>query len=360
MQAFLTVLLVLIGVLLFGFIIFFHEFGHFLMAKLSGIRVLEFSLGMGPALFSFTRGETKYSMRLFPIGGYCAMEGEDEKSDDPRAFGNKPVWRRILVVAAGGCFNILLGLIFMFFSLLPTKVFGTAELAAFTEHSRLEAAGAQVGDTILEINGERIYTDRDVTLLLGLSDPEQISMKVKRGGEVVDLGTFALDSEEQEGHTFTRLDFHVKGRESSPLLLVQRTFLDSYNMMRSVFLSLKGLISGRFGFRDLAGPVGTIQTIAKGAASGVEHSFLAGLDFVFYIIILLTFNLGIMNLLPLPALDGGRLLFLIWEGVTRKPVPPKYEGYVHAAGFVLLMALMLAVTFSDVWRILEETLFKKT
>ena len=359
MQAFLTVLLVLIGVFLFGFIIFFHEFGHFLMAKLSGIRVREFAIGMGPCLFSFERSETKYALRLLPIGGYCAMEGEDEQSDDPRAFGNKPVWRRILVVAAGGCFNILLGLIFMFFSLLPTKVFGTADIAAFTENSRLEAAGAQVGDTIIEINGERVYTDRDVTLLLGLSDPEWVSMKVRREGEVLDLGTFALNSEELEGRAYTKLDFQVKGRAASLPLLLQRTFLDSYNMMRSVILSLKGLISGQFGFRDLAGPVGTMQVIAKGAATGVERSFWQGFDFVFYIITLLTFNLGVMNLLPVPALDGGRLLFLIWEGVTRKPVPPKYEGYVHAAGFVLLMALMLAVTFSDVWKIFEETLFQK-
>lgn len=360
MQTFLTVLLVLIGVFLFGFIIFFHEFGHFLMAKLSGVRVLEFSIGMGPRLFSFTRKETKYALRLLPIGGYCAMEGEDEKSDDPRAFGNKPVWRRILVVVAGGLFNILLGLIFMFFSLLPTKVFGTADIAAFADGSQLAAAGAQVADTIVEIDGERVYTDKDVILLLGLADPEHVSMKVRREGKVIDLGTFALASEEEQGRAFTKLDFQVKGLKSTPLLLLKHTFLDSYNMMRSVFLSLKGLITGRFGFRDLAGPVGTIQTIAKGAASGVEHGFLEGLDFVFYIIILLTFNLGIMNLLPLPALDGGRLLFLIWEGVTRKPVPPKYEGYVHAAGFVILMVFMLAVTFSDVWRILEETLFKKT
>lgn len=360
MQTFLTILLVLIGVFLFGFIIFFHEFGHFLMAKLSGIHVLEFSIGMGPQLFSFTRKETKYSLRLLPIGGYCAMEGEDEKSDDPRAFGNQAVWRRILVVVAGGLFNILLGLVFMFFSLLPTQVFGTAEIAAFAENSRLEAAGAQVADTIVEIDGERVYTDKDVVLLLGFADPEHVSMKVKRAGETVDLGTFALDSQEEQGRAFTKLDFQVKGLKPTPLLLLQHTFLDSCNMMRSVLLSLKGLLTGQFGFRDLAGPVGTIQTIAKGAASGVEHGFLEGLDFVFYIIILLTFNLGIMNLLPLPALDGGRLLFLIWEGVTRKPVPPKYEGYVHAAGFVILMVFMLAVTFSDIWRILEETLFKKT
>lgn len=360
MHTFLIVLLVLIGIFLFGFTIFFHELGHFLMAKCAGIHVLEFSIGMGPKLFAFTRGETKYALRLLPIGGYCAMEGEDEASDDPRAFGNKPVWRRILVVAAGGFFNILLGFIFMFLSLLPTEYFGTTTLASFAEGSRLQAAGAQIGDTIYEIDGERIYTDRDLSLFLSMGDPEGMSMKVRRDGEIVDLGTFQMNSFEEEGHSFIQIDFSVAGQKRTAASLLKRTFQDSWTMMRSVFVSLKGLISGRFGFRDLAGPVGTIQTIAKGAASGMETGFLEGFDFVFYLITLITFNLGIVNLMPLPALDGGRLLFLIWEGITRRPVPPKYEGYVHAAGFVILMLFMLAVTFSDIWRIIEDTVFQKS
>lgn len=356
MHTLLIVLLVLIGILLFGFLIFFHEFGHFLFAKLSGIRVHEFAIGMGPTLFSFEKGETKYALHLLPIGGYCAMEGEDEDSSDPAAFGNKPVWKRFLVIVAGGVFNILLGFVFMFLSLLPTQTFGSNQIAYLTEDSRLAAAGAQIGDTIYEIDGARIYTDQDVGLFLSMADPDSVSVKVKRDGAVFDLGTIQMDSYELDGNAYTQIDFKVAGQEKTVGLLLKRTFFDSYTMMRSVFASLKGLITGRFGFRDLAGPVGTIQTIAQGAAAGMESGFAEGFDFVFYIITLITFNLGIMNLLPLPALDGGRLLFLLWEGITRKPVPAKYEGYVHAAGFVLLMVLMLAVTFSDIWRIIEQTL----
>lgn len=167
----LQVLLVIIAVLLFGFIIFIHEFGHFMTAKLSGIRVNEFAIGMGPTLFRFQKGETTYALRLLPIGGFCAMEGEDEDSGDPRAFGNKPVWKRFLVVAAGGIFNIVLGFFLMMIVLGQQDVFATTQIASFTEGSALQAAGAQVGDTIVEVDGYAIYTDRDLNFALVLADP---------------------------------------------------------------------------------------------------------------------------------------------------------------------------------------------
>ena len=172
MQILTAALLILIGVLFFGFIIFFHELGHFLLAKASGIRVNEFALGMGPKLFGFRKGETQYSLRLLPIGGYCAMEGEDEDSGDPRAFGNKPVWKRFLVVAAGSVFNIVLGFFLMMIVLGQQDVFTTTQIASFTEDSALQAAGAQVGDTIVEVDGYAIYTDRDLSFSLALADPD--------------------------------------------------------------------------------------------------------------------------------------------------------------------------------------------
>ena len=180
MQVLISVLLVIIGVLLFGFVIFFHELGHFLLAKAAGIRVNEFAIGMGPKLFSLCRGETQYALRLLPIGGFCAMEGEDETSDDASAFGNKPVWRRILVVAAGGIFNIVLGVVLMVILLAPNKQFATTTISQFAEDSRLQAAGAQVGDRIVEIDGYAIYTDRDLSFALALANPEQVSMVVER------------------------------------------------------------------------------------------------------------------------------------------------------------------------------------
>ena len=194
MQILTAALLILIGVLFFGFIIFFHELGHFLLAKASGIRVNEFALGMGPKLFGFRKGETQYSLRLLPIGGYCAMEGEDEDSGDPRAFGNKPVWKRFLVVAAGGIFNIVLGFFLMMIVLGQQDVFATTQIASFTEGSALQAAGAQVGDTIVEVDGYAIYTDRDLNFALVLADESECAAEavLLPGGEWSYAAVFGL------------------------------------------------------------------------------------------------------------------------------------------------------------------------
>lgn len=354
MQALNIALLIVIGVLLFGFVIFFHELGHFLLAKASGIRVNEFALGMGPKLFSFQKGETKYALRLLPIGGYCAMEGEDEQSDDARAFGNKPVWRRILVVIAGGVFNIILGFFLMLIVLGQQDVYATTQIAKFTEGSALEAAGAQAGDRIVEIDDYAVYTDRDLSFALALANPDSVSMKVERDGQRVDLGTFQLNSQQSEdGKKIVSLDFYVQPEERTFLELVRRSAADTFSMARMVVESLKGIVTGRFGLNDIAGPVGTAQAISQAAGAGLEQSFGQAVNNILLMIIMITVNLGIVNLLPLPALDGGRLLFLVWEGVTRRPVPAKYEGYIHAAGFVLLIGLMVFITFHDIVRIVQ-------
>lgn len=353
MHAFMVALLILIGVLLFGFVIFFHELGHFLLAKASGIRVNEFALGMGPKLFSFRRGETMYALRLFPIGGYCAMEGEDEDSEDERAFNNKPVWRRILVVVAGGVFNIILGFLLMLIVLGPQETYATTTISKFAENSALEAAGAQVGDRIVEIDGYGVYTDRDLSFSLAMADPEKVSIQVERAGKRVDLGTFALHSQTLDGRQVVAMDFWVEPEQRTLPGLLGRAAADTFSMVRMVVETLKGIFTGRFGLNDLAGPVGTVQAISQAAGAGLEQGFGQAVSNILLMIIMITVNLGVVNLLPLPALDGGRLLFLLWELVTRKPVPQKYEGYVHAAGFVLLLGLMAVVAVNDVLRIVR-------
>lgn len=354
MQFLTTVLLALIGVLLFGFIIFFHELGHFLLAKASGIRVNEFALGMGPKIFSFKKGETMYALRLLPIGGYCAMEGEDEDSSDERAFGNKPVWKRVLVVAAGGVFNIILGFVLMACVLAPQDVYTTTTISKFAENSSLEAAGAKTGDKIVEINGYGVYTDRDLSFALALADPEAVSMKVKRNGETLDLGTFSLHSNKgEDGKKTVALDFYVEPEQRTFFGVIRRAAADTWSMARMVLESLKGIITGRFGLNEVAGPVGTAQAISQAAEQGLSQGFGEAVANIVMMIIMITVNLGIVNLLPVPALDGGRLLFLIWEGLTRKPVPQKYEGYIHAAGFILLIGLMVLITFNDILRIVR-------
>lgn len=354
MQIVTVALLVVIGVLLFGFVIFFHELGHFLLAKASGIRVNEFALGMGPKLFGFQKGETQYALRLFPIGGFCAMEGEDEESGDVRAFGNKPVWKRFLVVAAGGIFNIVLGFFLMMIVLGQQDVFVTTQIASFTEGSALQAAGAQVGDQISEIDGYAIYTDRDLSFAFAMANPDAVSMVVRRQGEKVDLGTFPLNAQTlEDGTRVVSLDFYVEPEQPTFLGLLGRSAADTLSMARMVVETLKGMVTGRFGLNDVAGPIGTAQAIGQAASAGLSQSFGQAVLNIFLMIVMITVNLGIVNLLPLPALDGGRLLFLIWEGVTRRPVPAKYEGYVHGAGFVLLIGLMVVVAFNDILRIVQ-------
>lgn len=351
MQALYVGLLIVIGVLLFSFIIFFHELGHFLLAKFSGIRVNEFALGMGPRLWGFRRGETDYSLRLLPIGGFCAMEGEDEDSGDPSAFGNKPAWKRILVVAAGGIFNIILGFVMMLFLLAPQRVFATTVISQFAEDSALEAAGARVGDRIVEIDGYGVNTDRDLSFALALADPTAVNMVVERDGARVDLGRFAMRSETLDGKNVVSLDFYVQPEERSFLGVLRRAAADTFSTTRIVLESLKGLVTGRFGLNEIAGPVGTAKAISEAAGAGLSQGFGQALSNLVMMMVMITVNLGIINLMPLPALDGGRLLFLLWEAVTRRPVPAKYEGYIHAAGFVLLIGVMVLVTFHDVFQI---------
>ena len=354
MQIVTAALLIIIGVALFGFVIFFHELGHFLLAKASGIRVNEFALGMGPRLFGFKKGETQYSLRLLPIGGYCAMEGEDEESEDARAFGNKPVWKRFLVVAAGAVFNIILGFFMMMIVLGQQDVFATTQIASFTEGSALEAAGAQVGDTIVSIDGYSIYTDRDLSFALALADPSAVSMEVERDGQRVDLGAFALKSQTlEDGSAMVSLDFYVEPEAVTFSSLIRRSAADTFSMVRMVVETLKGLFTGRFGLNDVAGPIGTAQAIGQAASAGLSESFGQAVLNILLMIVMITVNLGVINLLPLPALDGGRLLFLIWEGVTRHPVPAKYEGYVHAVGFVLFIGLTVVIAFNDIVRIVQ-------
>lgn len=352
MQILLAILLGVIGVLLFGFIIFFHELGHFLLAKFSKIRVNEFSVGMGPKLWQKQKGDTVYSLRLLPIGGYCAMEGEDDSSDDEAAFSNKPVWRRILVVIAGGVFNIVLGFVMMLILQSQQPYFITTRLAEFTDGSALQAAGAQVDDVILSVDGYRVYTDRDLSFALAMANPSGVDFQLDRDGEVITLSDVKMNAQTLEnGQQAVTIDFYLYGEESTFFTTIGRAGANTLSMVRMVIETLKGMFTGRFGFSELAGPVGTAQAVVQVAGEGLKSSFWDGLTNIVTVMVLITVNLGVVNLLPLPALDGGRLLFLIWEGISRKPVPRKYEGYIHAVGFLLLIGLMVAVSFNDILRL---------
>ena len=345
------VLLVIIAVLLFGFIIFIHEFGHFMTAKLSGIRVNEFAIGMGPTLFRFQKGETTYALRLLPIGGFCAMEGEDEDSDDEGAFNNKPVWKRILVVVMGAVMNIILGLALMMILLVLQPAFSSTTIGEFQEGAATQAAGLQVGDTFTKVDGYKVTTDRDLSFALATANPNAVEIEVLRDGQTLTFSDVKFHTKDNDGTKVLMLDFYVNPIPKNVGTLITKSFQDTVSTVRMVWYSLAGLVTGKFGLNDMAGPVGAASAIGEVASQGLQQSFGTAINNILYMMMIITVNLGVVNLLPFPALDGGRLVFLLVEAVRRKPVNPKYEGWVNAAGFVLLMCLMVVITFSDILRL---------
>ncbi len=345
-----TALLIIIGILLFELIVFIHEFGHFITAKKSGVRVNEFALGMGPKIVKFQKGETLYSLRLFPIGGFCAMEGEDAESSDERAFNNKPVWKRMIIIVAGAVMNLFLGLVLMMITLAPEQYFASTKIAYFAEDAKSSQA-LQLNDEIMSINGYHISTVMDLNFALATAKSNEMDFKVKRNGETISLDKVEFGTVEKDGKEIIQLDFKVKAVENNFGTLISQTFLSTVSTVRMVWASLLGLVTGQFGFNEVAGPIGMTSAISQAAAEGLKSSFWDALNNLVYIMTIITVNLGVVNLLPLPALDGGRLIFLIVEAIRRKPLKPEHEGMVHAIGMIALLAFMVIISINDIIRL---------
>lgn len=339
------------ALLFFGVIIMIHECGHFACAKLFKVKVNEFSLGMGPALFKRKKGDTLYAVRLFPIGGYVAMEGEDDASEDDRAFNKKPVWQKMIIVVAGALMNLILGFILMVLLLTTsTDLIGTNTIKEFYPDAMSSQYGLQAGDRFVEIDGHHVWSELDLSFLMSRSQDGVFDFVVERDGEKVTLNDVHFATEQQNGITLIQYDFIIIGEQPGFLNIVKNAFTQSASIVRMVWLSVFDLVTGRYGMSELAGPVGTVDIIADVTAQAVSSGSLTNL---LTIMAFITINVGVANLLPLPALDGGRFLFLAIEAVRRKPVNPKYEGYVHAAGLALLLLLMVVVTYNDIARIVH-------
>ena len=280
------------------------------------------------------------------------MEGEDENSTDERAFNNKPLLQRILIVAAGAIMNLILGVIIMAVLLSTTKdLIGTNTIHSFYDGATSVNYGLQAGDKIVKIDGHRVFSERDLSFLMGRSQDGVIDFTVERNGEKVDLNDVKFQTTEQNGVTLITYDFIIVGEKPTFKNVVKNSFTQSASIARLVWLSLFDIVTGRYGASELAGPVGTVDIIADVTAAAATDR---NMDNLLFIMALITINLGVANLLPLPALDGGRLFFLIIEAIRRKPINPKYEGYVHAAGLALLMLLMVFVTYNDIVRIIRS------
>ena len=330
----------IVVVLVFGFMIFFHELGHFLAAKKAGVKVNEFALGMGPVLLKTQKGETTYALRLLPIGGFVSMEGEDSESGDAGAFCNKSPAKRFVIIAAGAFMNLLLGYVIMLALVMMSSGIATTEIHSFAQGATSNQY-LQAGDKIVEINGKRIRTSNDISYELMREDDGIVDMVVVRDGQRVALDGVTFRMEEvQDGVKAIKLDFIVKGVAKNFWNVPVYAFDWTVSIVKQVWMSFVDLIGGRYSINQLSGPVGVATAI--GEASGL------GLDYMLILVAIITINLGIFNLLPIPALDGGRLVFLLIEAVRGKPVNPNIEGYINVAGLVALMGLMVLVTFNDI------------
>ena len=349
-----TVFSIILAILLFGILIVGHEAGHFMVAKACGIKVNEFAVGMGPAIWKKKKGETLYSIRCLPIGGYCAMEGEDEETPDPRAFTSQPAWKRFLVLVAGAAMNMLMGFLIVLILFSGEKSFVSSTVTELVDGFQYSENGLQEGDTILTIDGHRIYTSSDFSMFMSRSTDGKVDMVVRRDGKRVILKDYGLQpAEYADGYRYG-LTFELV--EANFWQVIRFSWNETMNFIRLVWISLGDLLRGAVGLKDMAGVVGVVDVIGQvGAQSGTVSNALWN---IFYVGALVAVNLAVMNLLPIPALDGGRIFFLVItfliEKLFHKKLNPKYEGYVHAAGMVLLLALMVVITFNDVLRIVQR------
>jgi len=358
-----TALYIIIAILVFGILIAVHELGHFLAARACGVRVLEFAIGMGPAIAQkTTKRGTKVSWRCLPFGGYCAMEGEDADSGDPRAFTNAAAWKRLIILVAGAAMNFLLGflLIVVFFSQLPS--YTTPTITSFMDGCPYESAsGLQQGDEFWKIDGHRIYTSSDVSMYLERNTSDYKDIIVIRDGQKVELCHFYLALRDyvdpDTSETVQKYGFYFGVKESGFGAQMKYSWYCSLDFVREVWMGLSDLFTGTVSIKQMTGPVGIVDIIAQvgNESPSIYDAFLN----IAYLTAFIAINLAVVNLLPLPALDGGRVFFLLvtWvvEHVIRRKINPKYEGYINTAGLLLLMALMVYVMYNDIARIITKS-----
>lgn len=359
-----SLLTILASILVFGFVILFHELGHFFTAKKSGIQVNEFSIGMGPALWKKVHKGTQYSVRLLPIGGFVSMEGEDGEEEEDAAskeeeapappvppqqktglpFGEVAIWKRMVVIAAGAVMNLILGYLVMLVLIGGDDAITSKTICEFSENALCQQTGLAEGDTILAVNGRHCFVANDILYELQRSKNYTADFTVRRNGQVVELPGVQFDTVQQNGQTVMQIGFKVYAVKKTVWNVLREAGSWVLYYMRLVFMSLADVVTGHVSVNELSGPVGIVSVIGQAVRMGADQ--------LLNLLALLTVNLGIFNLLPFPALDGGRLVLLGVEAVIRRPVPQKVEIAINALGMACLLGLIAFATFNDILRLL--------
>lgn len=339
---------IILALILFSFIVFFHELGHFALAKKNGIDVTEFAIGMGPILLQKEYKGTRYCLKLLPLGGSCMMGEDEEATDSPNNFNNKSVWARISVIAAGPIFNFILAFIF---AVILVGMFGYDEpvVGEVEEGYPAAEAGMEVGDRILQIGDQNVHIYRDVSMYLQFHSEEDVKIVYERDG--VDRAV-TLSPKMDENLGYGRIGIASSGNTKANILTaLQYGAYEVEYWIQITMESLKMLVTGKIGVDQLSGPVGIVDVVDTAYQETRSYGPVIVFGQMLNLAILLSANLGVMNLLPLPALDGGRLIFLFLEVIRRRRVSPEKEGYVHMVGIVLLMILMVFVMYNDIQRV---------
>ena len=352
-----SVFSIIFAILIFSILIFVHELGHFLAAKASGVQVNEFAMFMGPAIWKKQKGETLYSIRCIPIGGYCAMEGEDSDTDNPRSFQKAAWWKRLIILLAGSAMNFIAGLLIMVIVFMPAKQVILPVIDSFTEFATIDGEnGLQVGDRIVKLDGENIYVQADFSTILALNPGDVHDIVVERNGQKVELNDFRMERHEvtnPDGSKSMLFGMNFTLTDTNFGMNLQQAWYQTIDTVRLVRLSLQMLITGQVGVSDVGGPVAIVDQMTQVADASAD--WISALLNMLYYGGFIAINLAVMNLLPIPALDGGRAVGLLLttaaEKITGKKIDPKYEGYLHGAGMILLLVLMALILFKDVFTI---------
>lgn len=342
-----SVLYVILSIFIFGILVFIHEGGHYFFARLFNVTIKEFAIGMGPKLFSWTSKKTGivYSLRILPFGGFLSMAGEDEETDDPNAFYKKSPLKRMAITAAGAFVNLIVGLLVMVILVATMPTYGSTIVGDFVPYEdegfvSTEEQGLRVNDKITHINGTRVFTSNELFYEIMRKGIEPIDITVDRDGKKIVLEDVALGKITEQGTVFGDVDFRVFSEDKTVITTVKHAAMRCYYSIKMVYDSLYDLVTGRYSVESVSGPVGVTEALSDAAKSGAPD--------LIYLAAFLSVNLGVMNLLPVPALDGGRIVFQIIELIRRKPVPVKVESYVNFVGLALLMLLMVIVTCKDI------------